>query len=47
MGLLEPAERKISFSESYLNKKLVRRDPMAHVRVFIKDMRQLLRPAAH
>jgi geranylgeranyl reductase len=33
--------------ESYLNKKLVRRDPMAHVRVFLKDMRQLLRPAAH
>ena len=33
--------------ESYLNKKLVRRDPMAHIRVFLKDMRQLLRPAAH
>lgn len=33
--------------ESYLNKKLVRKDPMGHVRVFIKDMRQLLRPAAH
>lgn len=33
--------------ESYLNKKLVRKDPMAHVRVFLKDMRQLLRPAAH
>jgi geranylgeranyl reductase len=28
--------------ESYLNKKLVRRDPAAHFRVFIKDMRQLL-----
>lgn len=27
--------------ESYLNKKLVRRDPYAHLRVFIKDMRQL------
>jgi geranylgeranyl diphosphate/geranylgeranyl-bacteriochlorophyllide a reductase len=33
--------------ESYLNKKLVRKDPMGHVRVFLKDMRQLLRPAAH
>ncbi len=28
--------------ESYLNKKLVRRDFAAHFRVFIKDMRQLL-----
>ncbi len=28
--------------ESYLNKKLVRRDPFAHMRVFIKDMQQLL-----
>jgi geranylgeranyl reductase len=28
--------------ESYLDKKLVRRDPAAHFRVFIKDMRQLL-----
>lgn len=28
--------------ESYLNKKLVRRDPMAHARVFIKDMRQIM-----
>ena len=28
--------------ESYLNKKLVRRDPLAHMRVFVKDMRQLL-----
>ncbi|MEM8701677.1 MAG: geranylgeranyl diphosphate reductase [Pseudomonadota bacterium] len=29
--------------ESYLNKKLVRRDPLAHVRVFFKDLGQLLR----
>jgi geranylgeranyl reductase len=28
--------------ESYLNKKLVRREPMAHLRVAIKDIRQLL-----
>ena len=28
--------------ESYLNKRLVRREPMAHLRVMIKDMRQLL-----
>jgi geranylgeranyl reductase len=27
--------------ESYLNKKLVRRDPLAHVRVFLKDLAQL------
>ncbi|MET1414793.1 geranylgeranyl diphosphate reductase [Roseibium sp. HPY-6] len=29
--------------ESYLNKKLVRRDPLAHIRVFFKDLGQLLR----
>jgi len=28
--------------ESYLNKKLVKRDPMAHIRIFIKDMGHLL-----
>lgn len=28
--------------ESYLNKRLVRRDPMAHVRIFIKDVGHLL-----
>jgi geranylgeranyl reductase len=27
--------------ESYLNKRLVRRDPLAHLRVFAKDMAQL------
>ncbi len=32
--------------ESYLNKKLVRRDPLAHVRVAIKDIGQLLGLAA-
>ncbi len=29
--------------ESYLNKKLVRRDPFAHIRVFFKDLRELFR----
>ncbi|GAA0787291.1 geranylgeranyl diphosphate reductase [Roseibium denhamense] len=34
--------------ESYLNKKLVRRDPLAHVRVFFKDLGQLAGlPAGH
>lgn len=28
--------------ESYLDKKLVRREPLAHLRVFLKDMQQLL-----
>ncbi len=28
--------------ESYLNKRLVRKDPMAHLRIFIKDMGHLL-----
>ena len=28
--------------EAYMNKKLVRRDPMAHLRIFLKDMAQLL-----
>ncbi|MBX9757888.1 MAG: geranylgeranyl diphosphate reductase [Beijerinckiaceae bacterium] len=28
--------------ESYMNKKLVRRDPLAHVRVFFKDLGQIL-----
>jgi geranylgeranyl reductase len=28
--------------EAYMNKKLVRRDPMAHLRIFAKDMAQLL-----
>lgn len=32
--------------ESYLNKKLVRKSPMAHLRVFLKDMQQLMGLAA-
>jgi geranylgeranyl reductase len=28
--------------DSYMNKELVRRDPMAHVRIFFKDMAHLL-----
>jgi geranylgeranyl reductase len=28
--------------ESYMNKKLTRRDPMAHARIFFKDMAHLL-----
>jgi geranylgeranyl diphosphate/geranylgeranyl-bacteriochlorophyllide a reductase len=31
--------------QSYLNKELVRRDPMAHVRVFFKDVAQLFQAA--
>jgi len=28
--------------ESYMNKQLVRRNPMAHVRIFFKDLAHLL-----
>jgi geranylgeranyl reductase len=28
--------------ESYMNKKLARKKPMAHVRIFFKDMAHLL-----
>jgi geranylgeranyl reductase len=28
--------------ESYMNKKLVRKKPMAHVKIFFKDMAHLL-----
>ena len=28
--------------EAYMNKELVRRDPMAHVRIFLKDTAHLL-----
>jgi geranylgeranyl reductase len=28
--------------ESYMNKKLVRKDPMAHAKIFFKDMGHLL-----
>ena len=33
--------QKLTF-ESYMNKELVRRDPMAHVRIFFKDLAHLL-----
>ncbi len=33
--------QKLTF-DSYMNKELVRRDPMAHVRIFLKDMAHLL-----
>ena len=33
--------------ESYLNKRIVYRDPLAHLRVFARDMQQLLGLAAH
>lgn len=32
--------------ESYLDKRITRRDPLAHLRVFLRDVRQLLIPAA-
>ncbi|MFB2552355.1 geranylgeranyl diphosphate reductase [Ensifer soli] len=32
--------------ESYLEKRIVRRDPLAHLRVFLRDLGQLLTPAA-
>jgi geranylgeranyl reductase len=32
--------------EAYMNKELVRRDPMAHVRIFVKDLAHLLRLAS-
>jgi len=28
--------------ESYMNKELVRKDPLAHVKIFFKDMAHLL-----
>ena len=28
--------------DSYMNKKIAKRDPMAHVRVFFKDMAELV-----
>jgi geranylgeranyl reductase len=37
----DPDIQKLTW-DSYMNKELVRRDPMAHVRVFFKDMKQLL-----
>lgn len=32
--------------EAYMNKELVRRDPMAHIRIFFKDLAHLLRLAS-
>ncbi len=37
----DPDVQKLTW-ESYLNKKLSRRDPLAHLRVFFKDLAQLL-----
>jgi len=37
----DPDVQKLTW-ESYMNKELVRRDPMAHVRIFFKDMAHLL-----
>ena len=37
----DPDVQKLTW-ESYMNKKLVRKEPMAHVRIFIKDMGHLL-----
>jgi geranylgeranyl reductase len=33
--------QKLTF-ESYMNKELTRRDPMAHLRIFLKDTAHLL-----
>lgn len=41
VGLCDDPDIQRLTWESYLNKKLVRRDPLAHLRVFVKDMRQL------
>ena len=37
----DPDVQKLTW-DSYMNKQLTRRDPMAHVRIFIKDMGHLL-----
>ena len=51
VGLLEPDAGRVIVDdkdvqqltfESYMNKELVRRKPMAHVRIFLKDMAHLL-----
>jgi geranylgeranyl reductase len=36
----DPDVQRLTF-ESYMNKQLVRRDPMAHVRIFFKDVAHL------
>ncbi len=45
VAICEDADVQRLIWESYLTKKLVRTDPMAHVRVFIKDLGHLLRMA--
>lgn len=37
----DPDVQRLTF-ESYMNKKLVRKDPMAHVKIFFKDLGHLL-----
>ena len=37
----DPDVQRLTF-ESYMNKKLVRKDPMAHVKIFFKDLAHLL-----
>jgi geranylgeranyl diphosphate/geranylgeranyl-bacteriochlorophyllide a reductase len=37
----DPDVQKLTW-ESYLDKKIVRREPMAHLRVFLKDMSHLM-----
>jgi geranylgeranyl reductase len=36
----DPDVQKLTW-DAYMNKELVRRDPMAHVRVFLKDVAHL------
>ena len=38
---LDPDVQRLTW-ESYMHKKLVRRSPMAHIRVFFKDVAHLL-----
>ena len=45
VAICEDADVQRLIWESYLTKKLVRTDPMAHVRVFIKDLGHLVRLA--
>ena len=40
-GIPDPDVQRLTW-ESYMNKELVRSDPMAHVRVFMKDVAHLL-----
>ena len=36
----DPDVQRLTF-ESYMNKQLVRTDPMAHLRIFVKDVAHL------